>query len=87
MKIALIEPVGGHGGMNYYDLSLARYGLVKSGHEIYWYTCDETVDFSEGDITINKFFHKIYGDDNKLIRLIRFIKGLLLSFVDIKKKK
>ncbi len=42
LKVAIIEPVGGHGGMNYYDFGLAL-SLLQFGVKASVYTCDETV--------------------------------------------
>jgi len=39
--ISIIEPVGGHGGMNYYDYGLAL-GLANSGFETFLFTSDST---------------------------------------------
>lgn len=78
MKVALIEPVGGHGGMNFYDLGLAR-GLVNSGIKVYWYTCDKTFECSENGIDIEISFRDIYGKSNKFVRFTRFFVGLMKS--------
>ena len=42
ISVALIEPVGGRGGMDAYDLGLCR-GLIAAGCQVSYYTCDETV--------------------------------------------
>lgn len=86
MRVALIEPVGGHGGMNYYDLGLAR-GLVKSGVFVNWYTCDETLEPSEEGIQVVKYFRRVYGKNNKLIRFARFFWGLIQSLVRAKSER
>ena len=41
MKIALVEHVGGHGGMDYYDYGLA-YGLGSNNISVSYHTSNET---------------------------------------------
>jgi len=41
IKVAIIEPIGGHGGMDCYDYGLA-YGLGANGIEVDYYTCSKT---------------------------------------------
>lgn len=76
--MSIIEPVGGHGGMNYYDMSLAR-GLAENGVAITWYTCDETAEKNESSIEVKRNFIKVYGNKHALIRLVRFVIGLAKS--------
>ena len=71
MKIAIIEPVGGHGGMNYYDFSLAE-GLITAGAEVIVYTCDKTVVPTGLSFEVKQTFNKIWGNSNKLVRAVRF---------------
>jgi glycosyltransferase involved in cell wall biosynthesis len=85
VSVSLIEPVGGHGGMNYYDMSLAK-GLSGQGVDVAWYTCDKTTEESCDNIQVVKCFRGVYGDDGKLLRFIRFIKALLFSLNDSRKK-
>jgi D-inositol-3-phosphate glycosyltransferase len=81
MKVALIEPVGGHGGMNYYDMSLAR-GLAKSSVDVFWYTCDKTLEVSEEGVQVIKCFKGVYGPAAKWLRLWQFTAGLLVALWD-----
>lgn len=41
MRVAIIEPVGGHGGMDYYDYGLS-YGLGENNCQVFYYTCNKT---------------------------------------------
>lgn len=81
----IIEPVGGHGGMNYYNTGLGQ-GLVLNDARVNLYTCPESQEKSSTNFTINKFFKGVYGKSNKLVRFARFIVALVRSIVDIKKK-
>lgn len=80
IKVAIIEPVGGHGGMHYYDFGLAK-GLLKAQVEPILYTCNSTAQHP--DFKVKTTFNNIFGKAPKLIRAIRFIQGLLASFLDI----
>lgn len=81
----IIEPVGGHGGMNYYNTGLGQ-GLVLNNATVHLYTCPESQEQSSSSFTINKFFKGVYGKTNKVIRLARFVTALTRSIIDIKRK-
>jgi len=79
--VAIIEPVGGHGGMDYYDFGLAK-GLENAGFHISLYTCRETkLPLTPVPFKIYRFFWAIYGRTPKIIRAIYFLLGLAISLV------
>ncbi|NRG30019.1 glycosyltransferase family 4 protein [Bacillus circulans] len=82
--ISIIEPVGGHGGMDYYDLSLLNELKLQNDLKVELYTSDYTIT---NDEYIHKVFRGIYGKTNKYLRAFRFIKGLFKSLNSSKKKK
>ncbi len=84
--MAIIEPVGGHAGMNNYDIELSR-GLYQAGVHSRLYTCDETVEVSEPGITILKPFKGLYGDGLKPLRGLRFLFGLFAAAYDARRHK
>lgn len=84
-RIAIIEPVGGHGGMNYYDFGLAR-GLANAGCNVILYTCTETDLPNDATFTCVRSFHGIYGNAPKWLRGGRYVRDLLLSLLDAKKR-
>lgn len=84
MKFWVIEPVGGHGGMNYYNNGLGE-GILANGGEIVLFTCDETREVSKDRFEILKVFRGIYGPTNKLVRAARFFKGLAHTILLIKR--
>lgn len=86
MKIAIIEPVGGHSGMNYYDFNLAE-GLVTAGAEVFLYTCDKTVVPLGLSFEVKQTFKKIWGDGYKLLRAVRFAICLFRTLLDARKQK
>jgi len=78
IRTAVIEPVGGHGGMNYYDFSLCE-SLHNGGASVTLYTCDETVSPARADFGIRKHFKGIFGKSNKYLRATKYLWGLLRS--------
>lgn len=74
ISIAMIEPVGGHGGAHYYDFGLAR-GLLAAGCRVSLYTCDETADPQIPGLGFYPFYRGIYGCGSRWTRMIRFIRG------------
>lgn len=83
MKAAIIEPVGGHGGMNYYDISLAN-GLHHAGINIILYTCDKTQIQTNLAFRVKRTFKNIWGETPKILRGLNYIKGMLKSMIDAK---
>ncbi len=78
MRVAMIEPVGGHSGMDYYDFGLCD-GLTKQGLEVTLYTCNETDSWKDDSFRIKRFYNKIYGPDPAWIRGLRYLSGTLQS--------
>ena len=78
LKVAIIEPVGGHGGMNYYDFGLLA-ALKDLGVRATLYTCSVTEVPPVHRSETFCFFVNIYGSTHKLIRFVRFISGLVKS--------
>lgn len=74
-KIALVEPVGGHGGMNHYDMAMMR-ALVRCGWECSWYTCDKSSECNENGISVYKFYRHVFGKSSKFFRLWRYFVGM-----------
>ncbi len=86
MKVAIIEPVGGHGGMNYYDFGLAQ-GLVNSGADVTLYTSDKTIIPKDKSFKVNLSFRKIWGEGNKALRAVRFAICLFRTLLDARIQK
>ena len=85
-KVGLIDPVGGHGGMDYYDFGLG-YGLSKNGIDVYFHTCNKTKVLLDSSFTT---IHYSFGDVWKkkgLKRLYLFVLGYLKAFIGLKKNK
>ena len=74
LKVAMIEPVGGHGGMDYYDFGLCS-GLASVGVDVTLHTCDETELSPSFEFTVRHTYHKIFGKSHIALRGIRFVTG------------
>ncbi|QAB15784.1 glycosyltransferase family 4 protein [Hydrogenovibrio thermophilus] len=86
MKIVLVEPIGGHGGMEIYDYGIAK-SLAEHGCEVTYITCDKTRDLgSRYNITVKKFFGSMYDRHRSpLLRFLSFLKGGMNSVRYIRK--
>lgn len=74
----IIEPVGGHGGMNYYDIGLAS-GLSYAGVDVTLFTCDTNPPRSTDLFKVDTSFVGVYGKDPAWIRGLRYLRGLWRS--------
>jgi D-inositol-3-phosphate glycosyltransferase len=84
LKVAIIEPVGGHGGMNYYDIGLCK-GLDESDVHVSLYTSEQTNVDSNYSFEINRVFKGVWGRDNKYLRAFRMLYQLLKTLMAIKR--
>lgn len=76
MRVAVIEPVGGHGGMNFYDFSLCQ-SIVRAGAQATLYTCDKTVVSGDQGFPVKRAYRRIYGKGKAWVRGLRFVWGSL----------
>ena len=79
-SVAVIEPVGGHGGMNYYDFGLCR-GLVAAGVTPTLYTCDATEVVPGLPFEVKAVYHRIFGRDPAWQRGLRYVSGSLQALI------
>ena len=80
LTVAQIEPVGGHGGMHYYDLGLAR-GLTGAGVRVLLFTSSlgELEDWPRRRFEASTPFAGSYGDAPRWLRGLRFARALSKS--------
>ena len=76
IRVAVVEPVGGHGGMNFYDVSLCQ-SIVKAGADATLYTCDKTSVSGDEGFPVKLIYRNIYGQSKGWLRGLRFLKGSL----------
>lgn len=84
--VALIEPVGSHGGMDYYDCGLAA-GLGRNDVACVWYSCEKSRVRGQDGVELIRSFDRVWGKDPSIIRAIRYVKGLLASLADAKRRR
>ena len=60
VSVAVVEPVGGHGGMHFYDLALCR-SIVKASAKATLFTCDETPVTGNEGFPVRLPYRGIYG--------------------------
>ncbi len=84
IRVAMIEPVGGHGGMDYYDFALCD-GLAANNIEPILFTCDETSARSENYV-VETPYEGIYGVAPKWRRALRFVRGTFRAVLSAKRR-
>ena len=84
LSIGLIEPVGGHGGMDYYDYGLAM-GLQANNVEVIFYTCDETNIRKYEKVLTLLFFKKMWSA-RFFVKIYKYLLGHYLAIKDLKKR-
>ena len=83
--ISIIDPVGGHGGMDYYDYGLA-YGLGSNGVTVNYYTCNKTMFRSFDNVETKNVFENVW-DKKSFNKLYSFLRGYLKAFKDARLNK
>lgn len=78
MKIAIIDPVGGHGGMDYYDYGL-NWGLHENKVEVHYFTCTKTKELIPNCSTLHHSFDTMW-DKGKLLKIYFLLRGYLRAF-------
>ena len=74
LKIAIIEPVGGHGGMDHYDYGLAQ-GLSQNDVSVHFYTCSETEQRNIRQVFVDYTFGHVWQYTNKWNKLWYYLRG------------
>lgn len=84
VSVAVIEPIGGHGGMDYYDYGLCL-GLGNHNVKCVYYTCDKTGvrDFQNVSTVIT--FRQLWNA-TFLLKVLRYLLGFLKSFNDARRR-
>ena len=85
MKVSLIDPVGGHGGMDYYDYGLAM-GLAANHLIVDYYTCNKTNERTYKNIRTEKVFKDVW-EKKGIVKLYFYLLGYLKAFLLAKKNK
>jgi D-inositol-3-phosphate glycosyltransferase len=72
VSVAIVEPVGGHGGMDYYDFGLCA-GLLKTGCKVSLYTCDQTKPPAIPGLSFYPIYRGIYEKISPVRGALRFL--------------
>ncbi|MGE4546022.1 MAG: glycosyltransferase family 4 protein [Pedobacter sp.] len=80
IKVAVIEPVGGYGGMGYYDFGLCE-GLESAGVEVSLHTNHETTPPAGSKVPLHFCYRDIFGNAPVWKRAARYIRGTLSALV------
>lgn len=81
-KISIIEPVGGHGGNDLYDVNLIAAINAKKDFKAILYTCNETKLLN----TNLKIYYKNIFIKNKILGALNYFLGTLISLYNSKKE-
>jgi len=84
MKTALIEPVGGHGGMDHYDYGLAG-GLAANNVAVEFHTCQDTEQRTIENVNVLRTFGKVWKASNKASKLFQYLRGHYKAFSQAQK--
>jgi glycosyltransferase involved in cell wall biosynthesis len=76
LRVAVIEPVGGHGGMDYYDFGLCG-GLAAAGLDATLYTSDETAIPPDAGFNVRHSYAGIYDKAPAWRRGLRYLRGTI----------
>ncbi len=86
MKIAIIDPVGGHGGMDYYDYGLAQ-GIASVGVEVIYHTSKKTNLRLYPNVQTKFTFQNLWDKQSKIKKIIAFFSGYRNAFKQTKKQR
>ncbi len=86
-KVAVVELVGGHGGMYHYDIGLCK-GLLSAGVRVSLYTCSETKNPDILGLNFCPVYNGIFGKSSPALRAFRFLTGsLAVALSTIRRKE
>lgn len=83
LKAAVIEPVGGHGGMVQYDAGLCE-GLAEADVNVTLYTSDKTPFGDSLPYRVQRCYRNVYGPDPAWLRGVRYLLASLRALLDAK---
>jgi glycosyltransferase involved in cell wall biosynthesis len=82
MAVAIVEPVGAHGGMDCYDHGLCE-GLARAGVSPVLYTCDASSAPRARSYSMVAAFRGAFGRAPRWLRGAHFLAGALRSMLDV----
>jgi D-inositol-3-phosphate glycosyltransferase len=86
INVAIIEVVGGYGGMQYYNLGLAS-GLSNHLNSVHLFSSFIDINIKlNNNVIIQNQFNKTWGIKNPFLRFIRYFFNFIFVMYKIKKK-
>lgn len=79
LRVGINEPVGGRGGLDYYDLALAR-SLADLGVAVTLYTSDSTQLPTDVPFEVRRPYERIYGPSPAWRRGLRYLFGMFRAY-------
>ena len=84
LRVGIIEPVGAHGGMMYYDVGLCR-GLAKAGVKPVLYTSGATERVDGLPFPVLTEFGTMWKARSRWLKGARYLAGLVRSLVQMRR--
>jgi D-inositol-3-phosphate glycosyltransferase len=84
LTVGIVEPIGGHGGMDYYDYGLC-YGLGENDVQVIYYTSNSTNIRSFKNVKTRLIFRNMWTA-GILIKTIKYIVGHIKAYFDLQKR-
>ena len=77
LNIAVIEPIGGHGGNEFYDFGLCE--ALSLTHKVTLFTCDKTLLHKKHSLKteVKTVYKGIYADSPSIVKGLRYLRGTL----------
>ena len=87
LRVSIIEPLGSHGGMDYYNTCLC-FALAKKGVDVTLYTSGSVVtkDLNK-PFRIKYTYKNVYGNKSRILRGLKYIFATALSLLESKFSK
>lgn len=85
IKVAILDPVGGKGGMDFYDYGLSI-GLASNDCEVSYFTCNQTNEIKTTNVDTIFSFGDIWNK-NKIFKLFFLLNGYRKAFKFCKNNK
>ena len=86
LKIAIIDPLGGHGSSHHYYLYGQIYGLSQLNIDVSLYTNDSTRNPDYKSVGFFQFYKHLYVSKYKIVSGIRYLIGSLCSIIHARYK-
>lgn len=85
IKAVVVEPVGGHGGMNHYDFNLCE-ALADAGVDVTLLTSDATPEPKRPCFRIDRRFQDVFGSAPAWRRGLRYVRALVFGLAAARRK-